>query len=198
MQTPIRFRLGNPLFDDLFLQPLNELDDLTLFGVGHLELRQGRRCMTKKHIPVALVDAHASVSQHHVPAAVVHWSTCAGAEEVDEELLLTLDAVFGTMCPEAAQLRIGPKPRQEIIRHSTDRVVTAKTLIQRFRAHRTLLMCCRSQKASRASWREANACSEAASMPQLSDARRSRSASASSGVTHRSNITTHAHATMSR
>src|SRR5215831_5500647 len=140
MQTPIRFRLGNPLFDDLFFQPLNELDDLTLFGVGHLELRQGRRCMTKKHIPVALVDAHASVSQHHVPAAVVHWSARTGTEEVDEELLLALDAVFGTMCPEAAELRVGPKPRQEIIRHCTDRIITTKALVKSFRAHRALLV----------------------------------------------------------
>src|SRR5262247_889886 len=96
--------------------------------------------MTKKHVPVALADAHASVSESHVPAAVVHWSARTGAEEVDEELLLALDAVFGTMCPEAAQLRIGPKPRQEIIRHGADRVVTTKALIKSLRAHHALLV----------------------------------------------------------
>jgi len=60
--------------------------------------------MTKKHIPVALADAHASVSESHVPAAVVHWSARTGAEEVDEELLLAQYAVFGTMCLEAEAL----------------------------------------------------------------------------------------------
>src|SRR5262249_4827824 len=82
--------------------------------------------------------------EDHIPAAVVHWATRTGAEEVDEELLLALDAVLGTMCPEAAQLRIGPKPRQQIIRHCANRIVTAKALIKCLRAHRTLLMLRRS------------------------------------------------------
>src|SRR5207245_6866856 len=77
-----------PLLDDVFLETLNELDDLALFGLGHLELRQGRCRMTEKDVPVALADAHASVSEGHVPAAVVRWSASAGAEVVDEELLL--------------------------------------------------------------------------------------------------------------
>jgi hypothetical protein len=119
---------------------LNKLDDLALFGRGYLEFRQGRRRMTKKHVPVALADAHASVSERHVPAAVVHWSARTGAEEVDEELLLTLDAVFGTMCPEATELRIIPKPRQQIIRHGADRIVTTKAFIKSFRAHHALLV----------------------------------------------------------
>ena len=80
------------------------------------------------------------MSERHIPAAVVHGSAGTGAEEVDEELLLALDAVFGTMCPEAAQLRIGPKPRQEIIRHCADRIVTTKALIKSFRAHHVLLV----------------------------------------------------------
>src|SRR4030095_14645408 len=96
--------------------------------------------MTKKHVPIALVDVHAAVSERHVPAAVVRWSARAGAEVVNEELLLALDAVFTTMRPEAPELRIGPKPRQEIIRHCADRVVTTKALIKSFRAHHALLV----------------------------------------------------------
>jgi len=65
--------------------------------------------MPKKHVPVALVDAHASVSERHVTAAVVRWSARAGAEVVDEELFLALDAVFSAVCPEATELRIGSK-----------------------------------------------------------------------------------------
>jgi hypothetical protein len=34
------------------------------------------------------------------------------AEEVDQELLLALDAVFPAVRPEAAELRIGPEPGQ--------------------------------------------------------------------------------------
>src|SRR5207245_8723171 len=112
-----------PLLDDVFLETLNKLDDLALFGLGHLELRQGRCRMTKKDVPVALADAHASVSEGHVPAAVVRWSASAGAEVVDEELLLALDAVLATMRPETAALRIVPKPRQQIIGHGADRNV---------------------------------------------------------------------------
>jgi hypothetical protein len=96
--------------------------------------------MTEKHVPIVLVDAHPSVSEGHVSATVVRRSARAGAEEVDEELLLTLDAIFGTMCPEATELRIIPKPRQQIIRHGADRIVTTKAFIKRFRAHHALLV----------------------------------------------------------
>src|SRR5262249_56179189 len=120
------------LFDDFFLETLDKLDHLALFGLGHLKLRQRRRGVTKKHVPVALADAHASVSERHIPAAVVHRSARTGAEEVDEELLLALDAVFGTMCPEAAQLRIGSKPRQQIIHHAADRPATPKPPLNTF------------------------------------------------------------------
>ena len=96
--------------------------------------------MPKKHVPVALIDTHASVGKGHVPTAVVRWSTRTGAEEVDEELLLALDAVFGTMCSETTKLRIIPKPRQQIVRHGADRIVTTKAFIQSFRAHHALLV----------------------------------------------------------
>src|SRR5216683_3714851 len=77
--------------------------------------------MAEEHIPVALADAHASVAQRHVPAAIVHGAARARAEEIDQELLLTLDAVLSAMCPEAAELRIGLEPGQQVIRHRRDR-----------------------------------------------------------------------------
>jgi hypothetical protein len=79
--------------------------------------------MTEEHVPVALADAHASMAEQHVPAAIVRRSARARAEEVDQELLLALDAVFPAMRPEAAELRIGPQSRKQIVRHRCDRVV---------------------------------------------------------------------------
>jgi hypothetical protein len=114
------------LFDDLFLETLDKRDHVALFGLGHLEPGQGRGSMTEEHVPVALADAHASVGEHHVPAAIVHWPARARAEEVDQELLLAVDAVLPAMRPEAAELRIGPEPGQQIIRNGRDRVVPAK------------------------------------------------------------------------
>src|SRR5258707_14114897 len=71
--------------------------------------------MAEEHIPVA------SVAQRHVPAAIVHGAARARAEEIDQELLLTLDAVLSARCPEAAELRIGLEPGQQVIRHRRDR-----------------------------------------------------------------------------
>src|SRR5262249_48230271 len=101
--------------------------------------RRGR--MTEEHVPVALVDAHASMGEHHVAAAVVHRSARARAEEVDQELLLALEAVFPAMRPEAAELRIGLEPGQQIIRHCRDRIVTTQALVKGLLlvAHRVLL-----------------------------------------------------------
>src|SRR5271155_1101593 len=112
------------LFDNLFLETLDERDHVALFGLGHLELRQRRGRMAEERVPIALADAHALVSEHHVPAAIARWSARACAEKIDQELLLAHDAVFPAMRPEAAELRIGPEPWQQIIRHSRDRVVT--------------------------------------------------------------------------
>src|SRR5437667_823631 len=130
-----------PLFDDLLLETLHERDHVALFGLGHLELRQGRGGMTEEHVPVAFADAHASVGEHHVPAAIVHRSARARAEEVDQELLLALDAVFSAMRPEAGELGIGLEPGQQVIRHRRDRVVPAQALVKRFPrvVHRVLL-----------------------------------------------------------
>src|SRR5436190_2384585 len=100
--------------------------------------------MTEEDIPVALADAHASVGEHHVPAAVVHRSARARAEEVDQELLLALDAVFPAMRPEAAELRIGPEPGQQIVHHRRDGVITPKALVKGLLlvAHHALLTSC--------------------------------------------------------
>jgi hypothetical protein len=57
----------------------------------------------------------------------------AHAEEIDEKLLLTHDAIFAAMRPEAPELRIGPKPRQKIIRHRCDSVISAKALVKGLR-----------------------------------------------------------------
>jgi hypothetical protein len=56
-------RLEHParLFDDLFLETLDERNHLALFGVEHLELRKGRRGMTEENAPVALAGSYRSV-----------------------------------------------------------------------------------------------------------------------------------------
>src|SRR5437867_8244283 len=126
------------LFDDVLLETLDERDHVALFGLGYLELRQGRGGMAEEHVPVALADAHTPVDEQHVPAAVVHRSARARTEEVDQELLLVLDAVFPAMRPEAAELRVGLEPGQQVVRHRRDRVVATKTLVKGLRpvAHR--------------------------------------------------------------
>jgi hypothetical protein len=63
--------LGCGLFDDFLLETLDKSDYVALFGLGHLEFLEGRCRMTEEHDPVALADAHASVGEHHVPAAIV-------------------------------------------------------------------------------------------------------------------------------
>jgi hypothetical protein len=105
------------LFDDLLLETLHERNHIALLGLGHLELRQGRCRVTEKDAPVALAYAHASMAERHIPAAVVHWVARARAEEVDQELLLTIDVVLPAMRPEASELPIGLEARQQIIRH---------------------------------------------------------------------------------
>src|SRR5262245_33845453 len=98
--------------------------------------------MTEEHVPIALADAHTSVGEHHVPAAVVQRAARTRAEEVDQELLLTIDTVFPAVCPEAAELRIGAEPGQQVIHPRRDRLITTKALIKGllFIAHR-LLQC---------------------------------------------------------
>src|SRR3989454_12254696 len=118
--VPSGLTTKSTLFDDLFLETLDKRNHVTLLGLGYLKLRQGRGGMTEEHVPVALADAHASVGERHVPAAIVHRSARARAEEVDQELLLALGAVFPAMRPEAAELRIGLRPGQQIIRHRRD------------------------------------------------------------------------------
>jgi hypothetical protein len=112
------------------LQTLDKRNHLALFGFGHPELRQSRAGVTEEHVPVALADPHPPVGERHVPAAVVHWSAGAPAEEIDQELLLALDAVLSAMRPETAELWIALKPRQQIIRYCYERVVPTKALVK--------------------------------------------------------------------
>src|SRR5262249_21320622 len=70
-----------------------------------------------------------SVGEHHVPAAVVHRSAGARAAEVDQELLLALDTVFPAMRPEAAELRVGLEPGQQIIRHRRNPLIPRTALL---------------------------------------------------------------------
>jgi hypothetical protein len=53
-------------FNAFFFETLNKRDYVALFGLGNLELRQGRGGMTEEHIPVAIADAHASVDEQHI------------------------------------------------------------------------------------------------------------------------------------
>src|SRR5437762_12099565 len=78
------------LFDDVFLETLDERDHVALLGLGYLELRERLGRMPQERVPVTLADAHTPVGERHVPAAIVHRSARARAEEVDQELLLAL------------------------------------------------------------------------------------------------------------
>src|SRR6516225_2139456 len=120
-------------FDAFFFEALNKRDHLTLFGLGHLELRQGRGGMTKEHVPVAIANPHASVREGHVPAAIVHWSTRARAKKIDEKLLFAHDAVFSAVRPEPPELRIGSEPGQKIIRHCCDCAISTKVFVKGLR-----------------------------------------------------------------
>ena len=70
------------------------------------------------------------MSEQHVPAAVVGRAARARAEEIDQKLLLAFYPVFSSVRPEAAELRIRLEPRQQIVRHCGNRVVTTKTLVE--------------------------------------------------------------------
>src|SRR5882672_1748011 len=118
------------LLDDVLLETLHEADHLALFRLRHAELRQGRRRVAEKRAPVALADAHSPMAERHVAAAVVPRSPCARAQEVDQQLLLPLDPVGPPMRPETAELRVAPKPGQQIVRHRRDGVVAAEALVQ--------------------------------------------------------------------
>src|SRR5262245_52466322 len=120
-------------FDAFFFEAPNKRDHLTLFGLGHLELRQGRGGMTKEHVPVAIANPHASVRESHVPAAIVHWSTRARAKKIDEKLLFAHDAVFSAVRPEPPELRIGSEPGQKIIRHCCDCAISTKAFVKGLR-----------------------------------------------------------------
>src|SRR5271168_760723 len=121
-----------PLFDDIFLEALDECDYIALFGLRHLEHRKGRSSVSEEHIPVALADLHATMGQQHFSAPVVDRSTCALAQEINQKLLLALDAIFSAMRPEATELRIVVEPPHQVVCHCGDRIIAAEPLVQRF------------------------------------------------------------------
>jgi len=116
-------------FDNLGLETLHEGDDLSLFVLRHFELCQRRRRMTEKRIPIALADAHAAMADPHLSPAVVHWPAGARAQEIDQQLLFAFDAIYSAMSPEAAELRICAKARQQVVCYGSDRVVTSEALV---------------------------------------------------------------------
>ena len=115
------------LFDDIFLEALDERDHLALFGLGHFEFGQGRGGMSEEHVPVAFADAHSPVRESHVSAPIVHRASTALAQVVYQELLLTFDAVFAAMRPEAPKLWIRFKTRKQIVGHCHDRAESAES-----------------------------------------------------------------------
>src|SRR3989441_3120585 len=122
--------ISSASLDDFLPETLDKGDHVALFGLGYLELRQCRARVAEEHVPVALADAHASMTERHVPTPVVHRPARTRAKEVDQQLLLALDAVFPSMGPEAAELRIGLEPGQQVIRHRRDRFITTKALVK--------------------------------------------------------------------
>src|SRR5271170_2862662 len=133
---------SNILFDDIFLEALDECDYIALFGLRHLEHRKGRSSVSEEHIPVALADLHATMGQQHFSAPVVDRSTCALAQEINQKLLLALDAIFSAMRPETTELRILVEPRHQVVCPCRDCVITTKPFVQRFvlLAHRRYLL----------------------------------------------------------
>jgi hypothetical protein len=59
---------------------------------------------------------HAAVGQRHFSAPVVDRSTCALAQEINQKLLLALDAVFSAVRPETTELRIIVEPHHKVVR----------------------------------------------------------------------------------
>src|SRR5271154_548493 len=130
------------LFDDIFLEALDECDYIALFGFRHLELRKSRSGVSEEHVPVALIDLHATVGQQHFSAPVVDRSTCALAQEINQKLLLALDAIFSAVRPETTELRILVEPCHKVLAPCRDCVIATKPLVQRstLLAHRRYLL----------------------------------------------------------
>src|SRR5277367_112100 len=130
------------LLDDIILKALDECDYIALFGFWHFELRKGGSGVSEKHVPVALADLHATMGQQHFSTPVVDRSTCALAQEINQQLFLALDAIFSAMRPETTELRILVEPRHQVLCHCRDCIIPTKPLVQRFAllAHRRYLL----------------------------------------------------------
>jgi hypothetical protein len=60
----------------------------------------------------SLAYIRAAVGQQHFSAPVVDRSTRALAQEINQKLLLALDAIFSAVRPETTELRIFVEPQQ--------------------------------------------------------------------------------------
>ena len=90
---------------------------------------QRRDDVVDEAIPFAHGDAEAVVRGLHVAAHVGHGSTECGAQEIDEQLTISLEAVLTFALPVHAQLRIVEQPWQQIIDDRRDRIVAAESFV---------------------------------------------------------------------
>jgi hypothetical protein len=109
---PSRGRLD---LDDVRLGTLYERNYLVTLSLGNLERIEGGVEVPNESRPITLADSHALVRGIHVPPGVIHGPACARAEKVDEELLLSGDAILSPMVPEAPQPRIRLEAGQQIV-----------------------------------------------------------------------------------
>src|SRR6266481_5660673 len=70
------------------------------------------------------------MGEQHVSASVVNRSACALAQEIDQKLFFTLDAVLSPMRPETTELRIFVEPRHEIVCYRGDCIITAEPIVK--------------------------------------------------------------------
>src|SRR5258708_1011815 len=87
--------------------------------------------MTDEGSPVALADAHASVRRFHVAPDVKERTAGRRAQEIDDQLSLAAHAILSPMLPEPPERGVRGEPRQKVVHHGCDRVVSAEAPIKR-------------------------------------------------------------------
>jgi len=80
---------------------------------------------------LSLADAQTSMRRLHVASDVIERAASRRTQEIDEQLLLPAHAVFSAMLPEPFKLRVGDKPRQQVVRHRGDPIVATETCVER-------------------------------------------------------------------